>query len=214
MERLTQEEKEKEKLQDNLILRTLIGSKPKWIGRRGWYELIDKALGFPAPYVTEQDRKDTSDYFYSYAKTFGCLKCSKDMLLYMEQNPLDLTNRATLFWWVWAFHNYVNKKLGKPFFTREEAIQKYLIDAEQEYQDIISINTSVLPIISTKKDLSLEIEKKDSNITGLLFLLFLLLLFFLMGFGIAWLLQSTRKDKKYLLKEEEEQEDKRELVYV
>lgn len=141
---------------DSLILETRLGSFLPIIGPLGWQFLMLWALGFPAPYVTDKDRFDWNNSLTLFAVTFGCKTCSDDMVEYIQKNPVDLTSRITLFWWVWRFHNYVNAKLGKPFFTEEQAIEKYLVN----YQDLLNTKTFSPHLVSSdgKQQLSEQLS--------------------------------------------------------
>ena len=51
---------------------------------------------------------------------YGC-QCRRDYALYKASNPPDFSSPEAL--WIWGFnlHNWVNRKLGKPELTVEEA---------------------------------------------------------------------------------------------
>ena len=52
--------------------------------------------------------------------SFGCT-CKQDFADYCKDNPPDFSSPEA--YWLWGFnlHNYVNRKLGKPELTIEEA---------------------------------------------------------------------------------------------
>ena len=61
--------------------------------------------------------------------SFPCLRCRKHATEYASQNPfIHAVNNGdpmSLFRWVWKFHNTVNKRLGKPIMSFEEAVKKW-----------------------------------------------------------------------------------------
>ena len=52
--------------------------------------------------------------------SYGCA-CRKDYMLYKASTPPDFTSPESLWLWGFNLHNYVNRKLGKPELTVEEA---------------------------------------------------------------------------------------------
>lgn len=52
--------------------------------------------------------------------SYGCA-CRKDYMLYKASTPPDFTSPESLWLWGYHLHNYVNRKLGKPELTIEEA---------------------------------------------------------------------------------------------
>lgn len=51
---------------------------------------------------------------------YGCA-CRKDYMLYKASTPPDFTSAESLWLWGVNLHNHVNRKLGKPELTVEEA---------------------------------------------------------------------------------------------
>ena len=51
---------------------------------------------------------------------YGCA-CRKDYMLYKTSSPPDFTSPESLWLWGVELHNHVNRKLGKPELTIEEA---------------------------------------------------------------------------------------------
>jgi hypothetical protein len=56
-----------------------------------------------------------------------CRNCSEHAKEFMASADLDkaLTNRKTLFTFMWNFHNHVNKRLGKPQMSFKDALDLY-----------------------------------------------------------------------------------------
>ena len=51
---------------------------------------------------------------------YGC-QCKKDYATYKAENPPDYSTSESLWLWGVALHNWVNRKLGKPEITIEDA---------------------------------------------------------------------------------------------
>lgn len=51
---------------------------------------------------------------------YGCA-CKKEYAIYKAENPPDFSSHEALWLWGFNLHNWVNRKLGKPEITIEEA---------------------------------------------------------------------------------------------
>jgi len=51
---------------------------------------------------------------------YGCA-CKKEYAIYKAENPPDFSSPEALWLWGFNLHNWVNRKLGKPEITIEEA---------------------------------------------------------------------------------------------
>ena len=62
---------------------------------------------------------------------YGCA-CRKDYMLYKASSPPDFTSPESLWLWGVELHNHVNRKLGKPELTVEQArLQWSRLDGEE-----------------------------------------------------------------------------------
>lgn len=52
-----------------------------------------------------------------------CSVCRNHMLSYIRDNPPS--KGEDVFVWTWRFHNDVNRRLGRPQYTLEEAAKRY-----------------------------------------------------------------------------------------
>ena len=52
--------------------------------------------------------------------SYGC-QCKKDYAIYKAANPPDFSSAEALWLWGVNLHNWVNRKLGKPEITIEQA---------------------------------------------------------------------------------------------
>lgn len=61
--------------------------------------------------------------------TFPCLKCRRHATEYASHHPfihsISDPDPLSLFKWSCLFHNTVNKRLGKPILSLEQAVQKW-----------------------------------------------------------------------------------------
>lgn len=106
---------------------TSTGNPEVW-GPAFWFSLHNGALRYP---------KNASPIWKDRMKNFiigipvmvPCEMCSVHATAYIEKNydKLDdvVSNRDKLFEFFHTFHNYVNKRLGKPQMSLEDAIKLY-----------------------------------------------------------------------------------------
>jgi len=98
---------------------------PEMWGPYGWTFLGYVALGFPE-HATLEDRLAYEEFFNNLWKVLPCKKCSDNYLRHLgEVPPVEkyMTSGTKLFEWVWMVHNIVNKELGKPQISFEEALE-------------------------------------------------------------------------------------------
>lgn len=82
------------------------------LGRLRWGELHGKAHIFP-DYPTDEQRATAREDFHKLIFEFPCPPCVAHSKHYLDERPLDFTNRETLERGVCEFHNSVNEKTGK-----------------------------------------------------------------------------------------------------
>lgn len=70
---------------------------------------------------------------------YGC-QCKKDYAIYKAESPPDFSSPEALWLWGFNLHNWVNRKLGKPEITIEEARKIWSRD-----NDIAEIVSEDLP---------------------------------------------------------------------
>jgi hypothetical protein len=99
---------------------------PDTWGRYIWYSIHFIALDYPEK-PTQEDAVKYKTFFENLGDVIPCYKCSVNYKRHMDQMPIDahLASRDDLFAWTVSFHNIVNKELGKPVFTLEDAKKKY-----------------------------------------------------------------------------------------
>ena len=86
-----------------------------------WKELHTRALNFKGA--------DDTVYLNQFKNriprtTTGC-KCKEHYIIWMKNNPPKFGKNGEYFAWSVALHNEVNKRLGKPTYSVEEARKFY-----------------------------------------------------------------------------------------
>jgi len=102
---------------------------PKNVGPGIWYLIHCKARDA----VNEPKKLEFRQEMAWICSNMRCEVCHKHCLEYIDQHPMDpywnlrdSKNREIgLFKWVWAFHNAVNNRLGKPLVEWKTAFDMY-----------------------------------------------------------------------------------------
>jgi len=99
-----------------------MGLEPTLFGRNLWAVIHQVALGAPAV----MDASQSAAYMSFYAiipQIIPCRSCGDHLLQTYTEIPIEksLAGSATLFTWTVDLHNAVNKRLGKPIVTVEQA---------------------------------------------------------------------------------------------
>lgn len=120
------------------------------------------AATFPrnASSVTPQIISSFNNWFIATINNLPCETCRDDAIQYEQQNPFRraLVDRLTISRYMLDFHNYVNKKLGKPKWTIEMVEKHYQIS-------ILPINgiTSSRLVQRAKPVISHKVETKTQQ---------------------------------------------------
>lgn len=102
-------------------------------GRHLWFSIHFIALDYPVN-PTASDRANYQHFFENLWKVIPCYKCSQNYQKHLQVLPLVsengdyLVSRDTLFAWTVALHNEVNKMLGKPEMSLDDAKHMYRED--------------------------------------------------------------------------------------
>ena len=81
----------------------------------------------------DSDKHRLMETVYETVENFRCAICHNDALAYLASHPVDpywtrineYGEDVGLFEYFWEFHNYVNRKLGKPILEWDEAYALY-----------------------------------------------------------------------------------------
>jgi FAD-linked sulfhydryl oxidase len=88
-------------------------SKQTW-GSSLWNYLHTMATNFPNS-PRRSDKLEARESLYHFVKNIPCLSpCRTSAINYMKVNPPNLESKEGYFDWTVNFHNFVNRKLGKP----------------------------------------------------------------------------------------------------
>ena len=101
---------------------------PEVWGPAFWFSLHNGALRYPIN-AAPLWRQRMKHFILGIPVMVPCEKCSDHATAYIEGNyhRIDtvVSGREELFKFFWEFHNYVNKRLGKPLMTLRAAYTMY-----------------------------------------------------------------------------------------
>ena len=101
---------------------------PEVWGPAFWFSLHNGALRYPVN-AAPLWRQRMKHFILGIPVMVPCEKCSDHATAYIEGNYQRIDNvvsgREELFKFFWEFHNYVNKRLGKPLMTLRAAYTMY-----------------------------------------------------------------------------------------
>lgn len=97
---------------------------PEVWGKHMWFSIHFIALDYPDK-PTVEDMTAYTYFFENLWKVLPCYKCAENYKKHLEQLPINVTSKKTLFTWTVEFHNLVNKLTHKPLMSVDEAFAKY-----------------------------------------------------------------------------------------
>ncbi len=99
---------------------------PSQFGPHYWYMLHNMSLNYQMN-PTRVARQKMRAFVEVLPYLLPCRNCSEHAKEFMASADLNkaLTNRKTLFTFMWNFHNHVNKRLGKPQMSFKDALELY-----------------------------------------------------------------------------------------
>ncbi len=92
-----------------------------------WKWLHRLAIAYPRK-PTREDAILAFDRMWKFFTRLPCPKCRAHLAVYLDAHPIALADSASLQLWVWALHNNVNNRTGKPFFPLEDYKALYADD--------------------------------------------------------------------------------------
>ncbi len=89
-----------------------------------WMTIHIVALGY-SENPSYSEKKAAKEFFESLQHLLPCPTCREHYIENLKERPITpfLDNRRDLFKWTVELHNAVNKKLGKPEVTEQEALK-------------------------------------------------------------------------------------------
>ena len=105
-------------------------------GPLAWHWLHTQAINFPAS-PTKLDQVAMFARFWSFVQTLPCPECRAHATAYAREFPPDFSGSAGFQTWVWLFHNAVNYRLGKKYFTAEAYQETYREELARSYWNYV-----------------------------------------------------------------------------
>lgn len=107
---------------------------PKIWGPGAWLFLHSVTLNYPDN-PTQKDREQIVSFFDNIGKNLPCFYCRDNFRRHLIEFPIQTDSRKSLVYWLIDIHNDVNKELGKPIMSRQEAMDKILCMYRKECQN-------------------------------------------------------------------------------
>jgi hypothetical protein len=115
-------------------------------GPWGWGYLHLLAINYPAE-PTQYEARLASARIRKFLTTLDCPRCRGHAVQHLAQHPPPLTDTYALQVWVWKFHNIVNLRLQKPYFSYTQYQQLYadeLARAAAEWAPVKTLSPAAL----------------------------------------------------------------------
>lgn len=129
------------------INQAVVAQIPSIWGPSTWKYLTLLALRYPV-HPTEERKIKMHLFLEQFFMQLGCGSCVLDFFKYNVDHPVDLESRNGFVCWVLDAHNYVNKKQGKPAWTKEEFVRFYVIEAQRShFQRFINKHTPTKKVV-------------------------------------------------------------------
>ena len=103
--------------------KTNLFDKEVW-GPKLWEVMHTFSFAYPISPNYKQ-KESAIKFFSSIGHLIPCTHCSQHCLEYTHRNPPNVDNKQSLIDWVYNFHNEVNVRLGKPYYSKQELKNKY-----------------------------------------------------------------------------------------
>ena len=93
-------------------------------GPSAWTFLHSVTMAYPEV-PSEQEKKNIEDFFVSLGNVIPCPICKEHFQQNIINMPIKHNSRNELTYWLFLFHNDVNKNLGKQEMNFDKFIVKY-----------------------------------------------------------------------------------------
>ena len=99
--------------------------------------------------LTEQEKEAVKSFVDSLTKLLPCPICRVHFNEVLEKYPIELSlqNGPELFIWSVTVHNEVNKSLGKPLYTIDEAFNYWINAMSIERQNELEFDPTVILLV-------------------------------------------------------------------
>lgn len=91
-------------------------------GRGTWILLHCMTATYPLR-VTQRIRDRYGAFLHILAQTLPCRLCRLHSRRFITRHPPRLEDRSAFMHWMIDFHNYVNRRLGKPVLSYDVALR-------------------------------------------------------------------------------------------
>lgn len=119
---------------------------PKIWGPGTWLFLHTVTLNYPHN-PTPRDKEDITNLFVIIGKMLPCFHCRKNYARHLKEYPIQTDTKKDLVYWLIDIHNDVNKELGKPVLSRQEAMDKILCMYRKQPQNPCAIHKLYLGFV-------------------------------------------------------------------
>lgn len=107
---------------------------PKVWGPGAWLFLHSITFNYPH-HPTPRDQEEITTFFDLVGRLLPCFYCRDNYKRHLREYPIQTESKTDLVYWLIDIHNDVNKELGKPVLSRQEAMEKILCMYRKEYQN-------------------------------------------------------------------------------
>ncbi len=104
-----------------------------------WSAMYAVAFLFPEN-PTAEERLAYNQWFTLIKDVLPCRNCQAHFAEILADKPVDTRSMSALTRWLVEAHNTVNRSLGKPTFTYEEAVQRNLPPAMRHAEPVVDIS--------------------------------------------------------------------------
>jgi len=112
---------------------------PRIWGPGAWLFLHSISLNYPHD-PTERDKEDITNFFTLVGRLLPCFYCRDNYARHIKEFPIQTGSKKDLVYWLIDIHNDVNKELGKPVLSRQEAMDKILCMYRKQPQNPYAIH--------------------------------------------------------------------------
>ena len=117
----------KKKKDDNNVdnnTKSNYNSEENW-GSNMWYIMHKFSYNYPNT-PSQEEKDDAIKFINSIISLITCNTCKVESNNYIQNNPINVENKDNFIQWVLDFHNFINEKLHKVKWSREQLDKKYL----------------------------------------------------------------------------------------
>ena len=115
-----------------------------------WKSIHHIALGYPDN-PTELDRRNYSNYYMNFEHVLPCAECRNHYKRHIQKMPIEesLGSKKDIFRWTVDLHNVVNKSLGKPLVSFDDAWLLYH-SSNKETPTIYILGVVIVALVAFK----------------------------------------------------------------